>query len=433
MSNVSFEELTMRDDFEYQVYVSRQLRKTSEIFSLDQSQIISGVIKKQGNKIYLQVNGSLLNGDDAESGGIPIYEELGTEENFGTLYASSWDNLTHFIIRRYRGINWSQNLNYNVTSYGPNVDYLVTEMSIASQLMLKEKVEEANYYFDHIHSWFHLFNPNVEWKTNSKDLFEIKNINFEGVEFKIILQGNVWECGNLSKVERYAQSFIKVKFDKPQTRETVFNIGIQIRNFFQMILNREVGLYQIVLNKDESFEEKQLTPEDYRENYFISQSYLPKISVKENKSFEITYNSIQNRLNKIILNFFENKKLQDFVERFLIVKQYKMPIAPILLTISSGVESYLSDLTYEDGRIVKDFLKKLNVVFHGSIHSNEETENIVKIIKDNRDYYTHSDKQDRRLPEIELIPIVNQFIDTTNKFILNEVLLKTDWLHGNKS
>lgn len=429
MTKLDFKKLTMRDDFEYQVHLSKNVSECNDIYQISSSDTISGVIKKQKNEIYLTIDNSLLDFSDAKDGALPIYSELGTEEDFGILYASSWDNSVHFIIRKYFGVETEQRLNYNSVSHGPVVTYRVLEMSIGSQLALKEQIEEANYYLDYIHGWFNLFDPNTEWEENSNDLLVIKNIEFEGVTFTMIVRGNLWQQGNVDKVERYAQTFIKVKFNSPQTRDKVFGIGVQIRNMFQLILNCEIGLYKIILNRNESFETDKMLPKNFQENYFISQSYLPDIHKVTRTNYDIEYKSINEDLNRIIVNFFSSKKLQDFAERFLTVKQYKMPLPPVLLTISSAVESYLSDLKFSDGRQVKNLHQKINVIFNDTLKDKQETIDIVQKIKDSRDFYTHSDKQKKKLTEAELIPIVTAFIEKTNQFLLNEVLLKTNWLH----
>ncbi|MGR8773849.1 HEPN domain-containing protein [Leuconostoc citreum] len=110
-----------------------------------------------------------------------------------------------------------------------------------------------------------------------------------------------------------------------------------------------------------------------------------------------------------LISAIENTNIQELVSKFLTVSQYEMPVSPILLTLCSSIESYLSDAQYETGKTVKNLVKKLNMVFNGKWQNNDSTEQIIQQIKDTRDYYVHGSKNENILSEKELIPVVEEF------------------------
>lgn len=415
----------MRDDFEVQVYVSSYLSTgdNSGLCYIELENSIPGTIIKKNNVILLKLSLALIKpGFEDATIIFDNNDKVKNHKDFGILYATTWDGSTQFIVREYfKTSGGGKKLTHNSISYGETGNYQILDMSIATQFNLSEKIYQTKYYFDYIHEWFSIYSPKMNDKQMKNSIIEIKNLYFENEEFDFVVSGMSGWSLNPYESNSYANTSITVKFKKLQKREIVFKLGMQLRNFFQLILNKDLGLYKIQLNRNKSWDNEVITPEDERENWFKAQSFLPKVSNQKNNLFDIKYSDIKANFEDILNNFMENKKLQDFISRYLTVSQYKMPVTPVLLTLCSGVESYLKGETFSNGTEVKNFENKLNKVFNGTWEQDDSTKDIIRIIKNNRDYYIHGDKPKKMLTEGELIPTIIEFEKVIRNYILSEM------------
>ncbi|HCS86145.1 hypothetical protein C9I44_05755 [Lactococcus garvieae] len=425
MNNIDYFKYDMRDDFEVQVYVSSYLSKgdNSGLYYIKLENSMPGTIIKKNNVMLLKLSQALIK-PEFEDASIIIgdSDKVKNQEDLGILYATTWDGSTQFIVRQYfKTSGGGKNITYNSISYGETGNYQILDMSIATQFKLSEKIYKTKYYFDYIHEWFSIYSPKMNNKQMKKTIIEIKNLYFENEEFDLVVSGISRSSSNHYESNSYANTDITVKFKNLQNREIVFKLGIQLRNFFQLLLNKDLGLYKIQLNRNKSRDNGDTTPEDERENWFKAQSFLPKIPDQKINLFDIKYYDIKDNFEDILNNFMENKKLQDFISRYLTVSQYKMPITPVLLTLCSGVESYLRGEKFSDGTKVKNFENKLNKVFNGTWEQDDSTKDIIQLIKNNRDYYIHGDKPQKKLTEGELIPTIIEFEKVIRNYILSEM------------
>lgn len=425
MNNIDYFKYDMRDDFEVQVYVSSYLSKgdNSGLYYIKLENSMPGTIIKKNNVMLLKLSQALIK-PEFEDASIIIgdSDKVKNQEDLGILYATTWDGSTQFIIREYfKTSGGGKNITYNSISYGETGNYQILDMSIATQFKLSEKIYQTKYYFDYIHEWFSIYNPKMNDEQMKNSIVEIKNLYFENEEFDLVVSGMSRSSGNHYESNSYVNTDITVKFVNLQNREIVFKLGVQLRNLFQLILNKDLGLYKIQLNRNKSWNNEVPTPKDERENWFKAQSFLPKISNQKNNFFDMQYSDIKGNFEDILNNFMTNKKLQDFIYRYLTVSQYKMPITPVLLTLCSGVESYLRGEKFSDGTKVKNFEHKLNKVFNGTWEKDNSTKDIIQLIKNNRDYYIHGDKPQKMLTEGELIPTIIEFKKVIRNYILSEI------------
>lgn len=417
----------MRDDFEFQVYVTYELssfKKDGEtrILYVDQKKQFPGVIKKEGDVIILELSTVLMKPESKNKTILSDNDDVYSEKDFSTLYATTWSGNMQFIITDYFLIDKQSSISFNSVSYGGIAKYRVTNLSIASQFMLQDKVYQASFYLDFIHEWFSLYGPMMSREELNQNFIIFENMVYCDASFSLQINGYTEESENTDKVLFSAYSSLVVKFQSPQSKDFVFDLAVQLRNFFQFLLNKKVGLYKILLNNDSSWNGKDKRLEDYRENWFVSQSFLPDEVKNKSFKFDINYSNIKNDFENILKKFFQNEKLQNFISLYLAISQYQIPVIPALLTLSSGVESYLNGSTFSDGKPVKNFSKKLTMIFNGSWEKNEETGSCIETIKDNRDFYVHGVKKEKMLSEIELIPTLLEFQEAIRNYLKKELI-----------
>lgn len=247
-------------------------------------------------------------------------------------------------------------------------------------------------------------------------------ISSNGVSFS-------FKLGSDQKIQSIAQryknitlnSVIVIEFDEPQNKDFVFDLAIQFRNLFQLIFNKDVGLHKIIFNENRSLRNGTLIAKDERENWFISQSYLPDKPNYKKRNFDNTYTDIQSEFGLVLKKFFSSEKIQELTSRYLITKQFKMPIISGFLTLSAGVENFFNGAMFSNGDKVKNLENKLNKLFYYTWSTDPNTEEIISMIKDNRDYYIHGDKSDKKLNELDLLPIYKKFQDATRNYLLKEL------------
>lgn len=253
-------------------------------------------------------------------------------------------------------------------------------------------------------------------------LLKIDDLSFNGVSFS-------FKLGSDQKIQSIAQryknitlnSVIVIEFDEPQNKDFVFDLAIQFRNLFQLIFNKDVGLHKIIFNENRFLRNGTLIAIDERENWFISQSYLPFKPNDKKRNFDNTYTDIQSEFGLVLKIFFSSEKIQELTSRYLITKQFEIPIISGFLTLSAGVESFFNGATFSNGDKGKILENKLNKLFNYTWSTDPNTEEIIRMIKDNRDYYIHGDKSDKKLNELDLLPIYKKFQDATRIYLLKEL------------
>ena len=426
MEKVNFTDYDMRSKFEFQVYLSNKLSLYDEKSHHDKIQYIkpenqiAGTIIKNEDEVILNLSHALVKSDSAK---IIINDsnKVLNDKEFGVLYATTWDGQIQFTIRRYTKIGGSSTNSFNSISYGDTGKYIVTDMSISSQFMLSNAVERVTYGIDMLQEWFLIYTPDMNIQQLKESSLIIDKLNYNGNEISLLVNGSIRNRGNVREKHYFANSNLVVFFEKPETRENSFKLGIQLRNFFELILNKKLGLNKIILNWDKSFLDGFMRPQDERENWYVAQSFLPSHDTKTFVNFDIKYDDIQTEFKFILKRFIECKKLQDFLSTSLTVSQYKMPVVPILLTLCSSIESYLSDAHFSDGKPVKNLRNKLNMVFNGNWSDKKSTKPIIDQIKASRDFYVHGTRSKSVLSEIELISVIETFMDAVRVYILKEL------------
>lgn len=421
MSKPKFTDYDMRKDFEFHVYVTDKLSvfTNSKIKYVDPATSVSGVLKKSGDFISLEV-AKIFKKPGAEE---KLYETdndvVQNEKDLNVLYASTWDGRIHFIINKYTIIHSETYFGANTVSYDGTSTYSVTDVSLVSQFLLPNGVNQATLYLDYIHEWFSMYRPSIDKVNEENQSLSYENLKFRNSEFSLNVNGVRKKNSDSRKMTIYLDSIIVLRFQSSQDRRLIFDLGTQLRNLFQMMLKRPIGLHKIILNRNNNSESCHL---DERENWCLLQSFLPEKPMKYSRNFEIEFANIENAFQNILINYLESTRLQEFVSKFLIINQYMVPVETILLTLSSGVESYFKDAKFSNGKPVNDLTNKLNMIFNSSWNEQDETKNIIKKIKDNRDYYIHGSKADKRLNEEELIPVVLEFKEKVRKYLIKEII-----------
>ena len=143
MGAKKFTEYDMRDNFEFQVYVTDELSSFkkddgTKILYVDQAKQFPGVIKKEGDRIILELSTVLMKHESKNKAILSDNDEVYSEKDFSTLYATTWDGKMQFIIANYFFISKHSSNSFNSVSYGGITKYQVTNFSIASQFILQD-------------------------------------------------------------------------------------------------------------------------------------------------------------------------------------------------------------------------------------------------------------------------------------------------------
>src|SRR5699024_9553667 len=150
LSKPKFTDYDMRKDFEFHVYVTDKLSvfTNSKIKYVDPATSVSGVLKKSGDFISLEV-AKIFKKPGAEE---KLYETdndvVQNEKDLNVLYASTWDGRIHFIINKYTIIHSETYFGANTVSYDGTSTYSVTDVSLVSQFLLPNGVNQATLYLD---------------------------------------------------------------------------------------------------------------------------------------------------------------------------------------------------------------------------------------------------------------------------------------------
>lgn len=434
-----FDEYDMRDDFSIPVYVGYELVEYSGIKGINPDNRCAGQLIRENGQTHLELsdipkkkhyelpsNGIVINNDD----------EVTNHEDSGNWYASTWNGDLHFVIRKYFRISTSKHRANN--HFGGNVSkWVVSDYSIVNQYMLADNVSYATLFMDHVYSWFGIFQPERELTDENELIFT--NLVFDDQQFSLRVSVNSKEKHELHVFQKTAYISIGIEFEEFQTREFTYQLAVTIRNFFQMLIGKSVGISRIILNKDNSIDPdgQRITPKNERENWFLDQSFLPKKEEETLTNFEVSYQEISSDLGTMLTKFLSNSKLQRFVASILTVYQFQTPVDTQIITLVSAIESYYSDAKYSDGTKMKNALNKLKQLgqlvensddfFQQDIHvSTTDTDTLFREMVDVRDYIVHGDKEEKYTSEAELVPDLIIFKRIIHKAIVRVMLMKVE-------
>lgn len=413
-----FYKYDMRDDFSIPVYVGYDLIDISGIKGIDVNNRVAGQLIREKRQTYLELadNPTIKGYVSSNPSGMLIdnEDEINNQDDGGYLYACTWDGELQFIFHKYIRMGSSINMANNHFS-GETSKWLISDYSIASQLMLPEYVTHASLSLDHVYTWFNIFRP--EFDLSKLDSLSFKDLIFENQSFSLIVCANGQNKHDYHVFKKTAYMTIDLEFKNHQPREFVYSLAVATRNLFQMLTGKSVGISRIILNKDNSFGPSyiKLVPKDERENWFLDQSFLPN-SVKETTTnFAISYSDIKKDFKSILVQYFLDSKLQRFVNSFLIVDQFQVPVDTQIITIVSAVETYYNEAKYSNGKKIKNAINKLkkmgelienpNNFFSGSVHGDAvDINSLFDEMVNARDYIVHGDKADKYSSEAELVP-----------------------------
>lgn len=422
MAKKKFIDYDMRDSFEFPLFLSDKLSfdENTQIKYIDRNDIYPAMIKKTNNDVTLSISTVL-----EKKSGIPGYSTSDDividQSNIGPLYATTWDGGIQFVFLQFSLDNLTHSNYYNTASYNGVSNFRVTEYSLSSQFLLSELVYFAEIYLDYIQDWFSVFSILPKGKPE-ESIVTINRLTYKDVNFDFIIKSRSIKNAKRNTIVTQFKTSIDLYFEKPQTKDFTYELIFQFRNFFHIILNKDIGIQKVILNKDKSHTSEVLLPLDERENWYFKQSYLPKFPSKSMPRFDTEYINIQEDFENILERFLNAEKLQELTTRYLTTQKLNMPIISGFLTLTSGVEKYFNGEKYSNGKFVEAFEKKLNMLFNSSWKSYPQTKPIIKIIKDNRDYYIHGNKEDKKLTETELVPYYWELVEATKQYIENQIL-----------
>lgn len=438
--NKNFDDYDMRDTFSIPVYVGYDLVEHANIKGIDSKERVAGQIVRENRKTYLELadfpvkknyvspnsNGFIMNDDD----------KITNQDDGGKWYACTWNGDLQFVIRKYFRVSASTHMANNHFSE-PTSKWLLSDYSITSQLMLSDDVKYVMLSMDHVYAWFNIFRP--EQDLSKTDSLNFKNLAFESQKFSLVIGASGNEKHNLHVFQKTAYMNIIIEFEKGQTREFTYHLAVVIRNFFQILVGKSIGISQIILNKNQSVTpgKQKIIPKDERENWFLDQSFLPDTVTETNANFAVSYCDIEENFCTILTQYLGSSKLQRFVANFLTVDHFRTPVETQIITLVSAVESYYKDAKYSNGKKVKKAIEKLrrmgdlieepDRIVKGSSYGNVLNANsLFEEMVNARDYVAHGVKSEEYTSEAELVPDLIIFKNIICEAIIRVVLMQTD-------
>lgn len=424
MKKKKFDKYDMRSEFEIPIYVSTTLSEVQDgsIQYVDKNKAISGILRRKGGVTTLELSAALMTEEAKQRSYRTNQDDIVTERECGELYATTWNGDIQFILRKYKYLSHYDFHSFNSLTH-KTATYMIVEFSLTSQFPVHKNVYEVHYEVDYVHDFFKLSFPN-QLKEDLKKI-EVKDISIDNQKFSIYLEGKTkseWN-GRYEQIQ-IAYTDFSVKFKKPQSRDFTISLGMKFRNIFHFLINQNVGLSKILINKNKCLEgflkeNPSLQPKDERENLILNQTYLPKKQVGTNINLGLEYSKIEKEFNDIVYEYFKNKKLQDLIERYLTVGRNQMRVSTALLVLTSAIESYIR---YGNGKN-PNLQCKLNLIICGDFKNENK---VSKTIKDNRDWYIHAEesKERKKLSETDLLPYVIDLQNYLREYILKELGVK---------
>lgn len=436
MAKNKFTEFDMRDEFSFPVYVGYELIEYGGISGIDPNNRFAGQITRKDGVTTLEL-ADYPEKEDYDHHGV-VYDQddkVQTQEDSHDWYATTWDGRLLFVLHKYFFTDASENFANNHFS-GVTSNWIVSDYSLVSQFMLQDEVKQAKLSFDHVYSWFGLFRPEQDW--NSVESKVINNLSYREQVFSLTIGAQGKRRHTLHSFEQTAYMFITIKFEKEQTREFTYQLSVALRNFFQLVIGKQVGISRIILNRDESVEpiKKIISPKNYRENWFLDQSFLPEAPVEKKHNFNIPYRNIESDFDQIVERYCKDPEMQKFTSTFLMVDQFRIPVDTQIVTLVSAIENYYKNARFSSNhKRIRNALTKLKLLFrlvpdpnhliisgvHGDITDSEQ---LMQEMVDIRDYVVHGVKEDKYSSEAELVPDLIAFKRIMRQAMVEVVTLR---------
>jgi len=411
--------LTLRDNFEFDVYVTKTLQlsaqnRLSHKKYINQTNSFPGRLIKNGDEVTLELS-KICGVDD-----IIVPFSMDDEK----LYAVTWEGDIFFVINSCDYIDEEKKFCYDSLSNCVIEKYSVNNMFIAHQIELYDNISQARFAFDYVNEWLSLYDSKMTRLQLQETKIVLPSVNYRGVELSLIVRPIIKNKANVKELVHSVDSDFLITFRSQQSKEFVYSLGIHLRNFFQFLLNHKLGLYKILLNSP-NFDENDYQPR----NWYVAHSFLPKID--KNISTDFTYENIRGEFKNILKTFLEDTRIQDFVKRILLAEQDNIPVTTSLIVLSSAIETYLNEticLPNLEGS--HGFLEKVNYIFYNEWTVKETISKTPDIILANRNFYVHGklddpEKQKLVLSEVELEPIVHEFQKAIHLFLKRQLNIPT--------
>lgn len=405
----------MRSDFSYPVYVGRSLETNANNDGIDVKDInyedkVSGLLYRENNRTFLELSKHPVK-DGIDTDIISETDYIQNEKDGGIWYVSAWNEKINFVLRKYVCISWKQNLSNTSLSLATS-KWEIFDYSIVNQFMLNDKISQAEIYLDGINNWFNITHPNQKYNTVPQ--IEYWNLRYKNANFSLELHGTMNEYSTGKTYEKVMGMSLIIRFFNAQDRLYVYELSARIRNLLQILMDESIGINQIILNTVHGPEEGF---SDERENWMVSQSFLPNINQIRNKSryeWDIPFDTIQLKFGQILKKYTQDENLQRLIDNYLLVSQFKVPISTAIVTLVSGVETYYKDARYSNGKKIKNAEEKLrkfiNLIDNPSEFVKERfnfpmfsTEKMILKMKDSRDFFVHGDKTEKFTSDYDLI------------------------------
>jgi len=394
----------MRQDFEVPVFLGIKLTDFDGIKGISPEDRYAGMISRKDGKTILGLSGLPM---DSEKGSEFIYTDLSGERAFrekNLWYATTWDGKIQFVIRELYNIEEvKQGSRRNSISYGATSKWEIMNFSIATQFMLKEKIYQATVDIDHTFYFFGITSL-VDEKVHE---LKYTNLEFERQSFSLYVVSGYSEHSSIRSSQRNEVLNIVFKFKKYKNREFVYRLIVQFRNLIQVLTDKSTGINRIELNADKSIKiddagKVAYRPKDERENWNLVQSFLPK-QIKEDVGFSEIFKEIKQNFYSILASFFDDDKLQELIQNYLLIGQYNVPVSTAIVTLISGVDTYYRDARYSNGKKKKKSIEKLKMLMDVIDNpqeliykyfgiTNYDIESLLTRIVDERDYFVHGVK-----------------------------------------
>jgi len=430
-----YSNFTLRSEFMYPIFVrlqtlSPQMLKQNKLPNKDK---VSGFIKKNKTGTFLELPNSVAD-RMIERWTKESHKEDEDLYNEETWFAETWDGALKFTLRLCKYSSSSSSINNFHQS-----KWEIEDFSISSSFSLEKKVTKAGFDLDNAVNWFGIngalsgFGQINSTKTSESEIFS--DLRFENQTFSLtVLTGFSKQQTEIS-YEQNLSTILIVDFEKEQTRSFTLELSSQIRNLLQIITNQKIGINRFTLGMQKIGKPISVNGsvigyerDDRRENWFISNTFLPKEEKLINH--EIRYSSIKKDFQTILESWFTCTKIQVLAENYLNSSFYEVPVGTTLVMLISGIETFFAGEKYENSGSELSAKGKLQHLikltpdwenFFGDSYQ-AEMEEFSSFLIDNRVYRTHGTKRKRVVYiERELIFPVKKLSNILRKFILSQI------------
>lgn len=410
-----FDKLDMRDDFSFPIYLGYNLAEFNGIKGIDPDNRYAAQLTHENGKTYLELS-DFPSKENYHSNGI-VYDhddKIQTHKDTHDWYGTTWDGSLLFVFHKFVRVGANEMFSSNSFSADTS-KWLITDFSIVKQFMLMKGVAQVKITLDYTYAWFGIFKPEQDFDKKNSQIYT--GLKFMDQHFELTIGAEGVEEHQLHYWGKTVDLFVLVKFSKMQSRDFTYRLAVVLRNFFQILIGKSVGITRMILNSDQSYdsERKMLLPRNYRENWFLDQSYLPDEPKESLVNFNVPYKQISKTFSPILTQYLIHQDVQNLLSTFLSVDQFSIPVDTQIVTLVSGIESYYRNAKYSNGKPVKDALRKLqrfvelidqpdDVITNGTHGNIVDTKQLLQEMIDARDFVVHGDKADKYTSETELVP-----------------------------